>query len=85
MEALELRGAPTTTTTTTTTTSTGGALRESSRRRRAIGYIAQWLERLTADQQVPGSNPGVPFLQSAETQQRFQNALAVTCFHSSVG
>ena len=27
----------------------------------SIGYIAQWLERLTADQQVPGSNPGVPF------------------------
>ena len=27
----------------------------------ASGYIAQWLERLTADQQVPGSNPGVPF------------------------
>ena len=26
----------------------------------ATGYIAQWLERLTADQQVPGSNPGVP-------------------------
>ena len=26
------------------------------------GYIAQWLEPLTADQQVPGSNPGVPFL-----------------------
>ena len=26
----------------------------------AFGYIAQWLERLTADQQVPGSNPGVP-------------------------
>ena len=25
------------------------------------GYIAQWSERLTADQQVPGSNPGVPF------------------------
>ena len=25
------------------------------------GYIAQWLEQLTADQQVPGSNPGVPF------------------------
>ena len=24
------------------------------------GYIAQWSERLTADQQVPGSNPGVP-------------------------
>ena len=28
----------------------------------AGGYIAQWLERLTADQQVPGSNPGVPLL-----------------------
>jgi hypothetical protein len=28
------------------------------------GYIAQWLERLTADQQVPGSNPGVPFFPS---------------------
>ena len=27
---------------------------------RSPGYIAQWLERLTADQQVPGSNPGVP-------------------------
>ena len=27
--------------------------------RRHIGHIAQWLERLTADQQVPGSNPGV--------------------------
>ena len=26
------------------------------------GYIAQRLERLTADQQVPGSNPGVPSL-----------------------
>ena len=26
----------------------------------ASGYIAQWLEQLTADQQVPGSNPGVP-------------------------
>ena len=25
-----------------------------------LGYIGQWLERLTADQQVPGSNPGVP-------------------------
>ena len=28
---------------------------------RSHGYIAQWLERLTADQQVPGSNLGVPF------------------------
>ena len=26
----------------------------------SIGYIAQWLERLTADQQVPSSNLGVP-------------------------
>ena len=34
---------------------------------RAIGYIAQWLERLTADQQVPGSNPGVPFVAAAVT------------------
>ena len=28
----------------------------------ALGCIAQWLEWLTADQQVPGSNPGVPFV-----------------------
>ena len=28
----------------------------------ADGSIAQWLERLTADQQVPGSNPGWPFM-----------------------
>ena len=28
--------------------------------RASHGYIAQWLERLAADQQVPGSNPGVP-------------------------
>ena len=26
----------------------------------STGYIAQWLERLTADQQAPGSNLGVP-------------------------
>jgi hypothetical protein len=25
------------------------------------GHVAQWVDRLTADQQVPGSNPGVPF------------------------
>ena len=30
------------------------------KKRLQFGYIAQWLERLTADQQVPGSNPGVP-------------------------
>ena len=28
--------------------------------------IAQWLERLTADQQVPGSNPGVPFFSAGQ-------------------
>ena len=32
------------------------------------GYIAQWLEWLTADQQVPGSSPGVPFIGEAATQ-----------------
>ena len=32
------------------------------------GYIAQWLERLTADQQVPGSNPGVPLLRSLKSK-----------------
>ena len=26
------------------------------------GCISQWLERLTADQQVPGSTPGAPFM-----------------------
>ena len=36
--------------------------------RPASGYIAQWLERLTADQQVPGSNPGVPFSPWAQLQ-----------------
>ena len=35
-----------------------------SRHSRQHGYIAQWLERLTADQQVPGSTPGVPFFSS---------------------
>ena len=29
------------------------------RAKEGTGYIAQWSERLTADQQVPGSNPGV--------------------------
>ena len=38
------------------------------------GYIAQWLERLTADQQVPGSNPGVPsFLESMHLSGRRTN------------
>ena len=32
-----------------------------SRHSRQHGYIAQWLEWLTADQQVPGSNSGMPF------------------------
>ena len=31
---------------------------------KSCGYIAQWSERLTADQQVPGSNPGVPLATS---------------------
>ena len=31
----------------------------------ADGSIAQWLERLTADQQVPGSSPGWPFTRFA--------------------
>ena len=44
------------------------------------GYIAQWSERLTADQQVPGSNSGVPFvslpvlwhtIQATTTQHRY--------------
>ena len=37
----------------------------------ASGYIAQWLERLTADQQVPGSNPGVPFSTAPATFLRW--------------
>ena len=36
---------------------------------KACGYIAQWLERLTADQQVPGSNPGVPFSLARQTSK----------------
>ena len=35
------------------------------------GYIAQWLERLTADQQVPGSNPGVPSLSQSRAKTLF--------------
>ena len=35
-------------------------LLEFSKKKPAVGYIAQWLERLTADQQVPSSNPSVP-------------------------
>jgi hypothetical protein len=34
--------------------------KQARRQRIASGCIAQRLERLTADQQVPGSNPGVP-------------------------
>ena len=37
----------------------------SFKRYHSDGYIAQWLERLTADQQVPGSNPGVSSGQAA--------------------
>ena len=34
------------------------------------GYIAQWSERLTADQQVPGSNPGAPFTYARNISRR---------------
>ena len=45
----------------------------------ACGYIAQWLERLTADQQVPGSNPGVPFgrISRRNVGSRFDNDQSV--------
>ena len=36
------------------------AARIQQKKRVQFRYIAQWLERLTADQQVPGSNQGVP-------------------------
>ena len=36
----------------------------------ADGSIAQWLERLTADQQVPGSNPGWPFARFTQVDRR---------------
>ena len=42
----------------------------------SIGYIAQWLERLTADQQVPGSNPGVP---SMSAILPFATTVSVVC------
>ena len=38
------------------------------RTRGSHGYIAQWLERLTADQQFPGSNPGVPSFQQEQVE-----------------
>ena len=44
----------------------------------ADGSIAQWLERLTADQQVPGSNPGWPFIQSARDGSVVSNASRVS-------
>ena len=44
------------------------------------GHVAQWLERLTADQPVPGSNPGVPFemlccVPSHPTQKIFEDVV----------
>ena len=42
----------------------------------AVGYIAHWLERLTADQHVPGSNAGVPFLGAA---------IGLVCVRACVG
>ena len=41
----------------------------------SYGCIAQWLERLTADQQVPGSNPGAPFLERITPMRGLQNIL----------
>ena len=55
-------------------------------RNRSIGYIAQWLERLTADQQVPGSNPGVPSMvnmlraQEASTNHQTSGTEYQTCW-----
>ena len=56
----------------------------------STGYIAQWLGRLTADQQVPGSNPGVPSssaccaqktaAQRANITMMAQLAAATLCF-----
>ena len=40
--------------------------------RALAGYIAKWLERLTADQQVPASNPGVPFVCGNRVRSRSQ-------------
>ena len=42
--------------------------------RSASGYIAQWLERLTADQQVPGSNPGVPSSALVSSRAQLQSS-----------
>ena len=42
----------------------------------ASGYISQWFERLTADQQVPGSNWGVPFF----TYKKMCSKLGVSQF-----
>ena len=35
-----------------------------------IGHVAHRLERLIADQQVPGSNPGVPFLRAPRAGEK---------------
>ena len=42
------------------------------------GYIAQWLERLTADQQVPGSNPGVPSYKRAYVRAEAPRNASIT-------
>ena len=42
----------------------------------SVGYIAQRLMLLTADQQVPGSNPGVP---------SFGAAVGLVCVRACVG
>ena len=43
--------------------------KERRRERESNGYIAQWLERLTADQQVPGSNLGVPLMLQGDSRR----------------
>jgi hypothetical protein len=45
----------------------------------STGYIAQWLERLTADQQVPGSNPGVPSFRTARPRRQWPFVAASFC------
>ena len=49
----------------------------------STGYITQWLERLTANQQVPGSNPGVPLqCNPAALLQHFFVAASFACTQS---
>ena len=49
------------------------------------GYIAQWLERLTADQQVPGSNPGVPSFNHCGADEDLLGNRNWLCFYDALG